>query len=309
MVEWDLAKVQTRVRFPSPAKVFSSILLFISFSHTTDLKIVQISTSAKQGELIYLRSEVISPQANLSLNFLGKDVPCYQVVTKKNKSETTQASEITIWECFMAIPADSPIGKQTIKLLDQDKAVMSVNSEIIPTAFPIEPIVLSEEKKSLLSKEDRPQDLKKIKQALKSESKTKKWEKEFLQPIQGKIESLYGEKRILDGELKKGYHRGLDLGAPEGAPIKAANHGEVILAGEFIEEGNMVMIDHGQGFITAYLHCSKILVRKGKKVKKGEVIGEVGSTGVVNTPHLHFGTYIHGAPIDPLYLLNKFSYN
>src|SRR3989338_7794592 len=284
MVEWDLAKVQTRVRFPSPAKVFSSILLFISFSHTTDLKIVQISTSAKQGELIYLRSEVISPQANLSLNFLGKDVPCYQVVTKKNKSETTQASEITIWECFMAIPADSPIGKQTIKLLDQDKAVMSVNSEIIPTAFPIEPIVLSEEKKSLLSKEDRPQDLK-------------------------KIESLYGEKRILDGELKKVYHRGLDLGAPEGAPIKAANHGEVILAGEFIEEGNMVMIDHGQGFITAYLHCSKILVRKGKKVKKGEVIGEVGSTGVVNTPHLHFGTYIHGAPIDPLYLLNKFSYN
>ncbi len=264
--------------------------LFVLPIYSNDFKI-QISSSVKQGEILSLNLSEPAKNKKISVLFLERETPCY--LTKE-----------TGWECLIGIPADAPAGNQSLAILIDGSTQTLVNIEIVSCPFPMETLTLTQEKKSLLTQKGRDIEVKIIKEALRTESKTRSWDKKFLKPLEGKIESLYGEKRVLDGKPMAGFHRGLDIGAPKGTPIKSIHHGTVILASEFIEEGNMVMIDHGQGIISAYLHLSKILVAPGQKVGQGEPVGNVGSTGISTSPHLHFGAYIHSTPIDPLYLFN-----
>lgn len=95
-------------------------------------------------------------------------------------------------------------------------------------------------------------------------------------------------------------HTGVDIGASQGTPIKAAAPGVVISASYRGGYGNCVMIDHGGGLSTLYGHCSKLYVRSGQRVTRGQVIAAVGSTGLSTGPHLHFETRINGRPVNPL---------
>lgn len=95
-------------------------------------------------------------------------------------------------------------------------------------------------------------------------------------------------------------HLGVDLGMPSGSPVSAADAGNVIFAGYCGSYGNLVKVDHGNGMITYYAHCSKLLVRQGQAVEKGTVIAEVGSTGNSTGPHLHFEVRIDGENVDPM---------
>ncbi|NLV48922.1 MAG: M23 family metallopeptidase [Clostridiaceae bacterium] len=97
----------------------------------------------------------------------------------------------------------------------------------------------------------------------------------------------------------KHFHPAVDMGAPTGTPIKAAGGGRVISATYNSRSGNYVKIDHGNGFVTAYLHCSKLFVQSGERVSKGDVIAAVGSTGTSTTPHLHFEITFYGSPVNP----------
>ena len=94
-------------------------------------------------------------------------------------------------------------------------------------------------------------------------------------------------------------HAGIDIGAPIGQSIVAAEAGTVVFAGEETGYGNYTCIDHGGGFATCYAHQSAILVTVGQPVARGEVIGRVGSTGYSTGPHLHFETRVNGTPVDP----------
>ncbi len=128
----------------------------------------------------------------------------------------------------------------------------------------------------------------------------------FVMPVEGgRIKSVFGSQRILNGIPKKP-HNGIDIGdVEEGTPVKAAADGIVVLAGEnFYFNGNFVLIDHGLGLNTIYLHLNKLYVTDGQFVKKGEVIGEVGSTGRTTGPHLHWGVQLYSKRIDPLSILN-----
>ncbi len=105
-------------------------------------------------------------------------------------------------------------------------------------------------------------------------------------------------KNPVTGQMRK--HTGVDIGAGNGTPIKAANGGTVTLAGWNSGYGNCVIIDHGGGKATLYGHMSKILVSKGQSVSKGTEIGKVGSTGNSTGPHLHFEILINGSPVNPM---------
>ncbi len=100
-------------------------------------------------------------------------------------------------------------------------------------------------------------------------------------------------------------HNGIDIGARTGANIIAANSGTVIITGYSTGYGNRVVIDHGGGIATLYAHASKILVKKGQHVDKGEVIALIGSTGWSTGPHLHFEVVVDGVKIDPLEYVNQ----
>ncbi len=120
----------------------------------------------------------------------------------------------------------------------------------------------------------------------------------LVRPVPGAIESGFGLRvHPIFGTTRM--HNGLDMHGDFGVPIKAAASGTVIFAGVKGGFGNTVMIDHGGGMVTLYAHQSKLGVKTGQRVKAGEVIGWIGSSGLSTGPHLHFEVRINGSPVDP----------
>lgn len=128
------------------------------------------------------------------------------------------------------------------------------------------------------------------------------WRGSFARPTAGVETSPFGTKRTYN-DRKKSRHMGLDLDGAIGAPVVATNRGRVALAAERFYSGGTVVLDHGQGIFTMYFHLSRIDVRVGDFVEKGQGVGAVGATGQVTGPHLHFAVRFGDLYIDPARLL------
>ena len=133
---------------------------------------------------------------------------------------------------------------------------------------------------------------------------TNGWRQQFIRPVSGRISGLFGAQRIYNG-TPSSYHSGMDIAASNGTPFVAPADGVVILsaADAFTLEGHLLMIDHGMGLNSAFLHSSKLFVKEGDVVKQGQVIGQVGATGRASGPHLHWGLKWNNARIDPKLLI------
>lgn len=131
------------------------------------------------------------------------------------------------------------------------------------------------------------------------------WEVPFIRPVpQEASASSFGSRRIINGK-RRSPHTGTDLSSPMGTEVLAANHGKVVLVGEFYFAGGSVVIDHGGGLFTMYFHLSELRVEEGMMVRRGEVIALSGKSGRVTGPHLHWGARLANARIEPLELLRK----
>lgn len=124
----------------------------------------------------------------------------------------------------------------------------------------------------------------------------------FLLPTEGPISSPFGLKRFFNEQARRP-HSGIDIAAPRGSDIIAPADGEIILTGNFFFNGNSIFIDHGQGLITLYCHMDQLDSKTGDKVKAGDVIGKVGSTGRATGPHLHWTVSLNNSRIEPLLFL------
>lgn len=137
-------------------------------------------------------------------------------------------------------------------------------------------------------------------QALKDTvSPVKYWDEPFISPTDDCQNSPYGVKRYHNGVSTGDYHKGVDLRSPAGRPIKAIANGKVQISTMYRLHGGTVGLDHGQGVGSVYIHMSKLAVKPGEMVKKGQTIGYVGSTGFASGPHLHWGMYVSGLPVNP----------
>jgi len=129
------------------------------------------------------------------------------------------------------------------------------------------------------------------------------WRQKFIWPAKGRISGVFGSQRVYKGEPGS-FHGGVDVAKPTGTPFVAPADGVVILAANkpFSLEGRLLMIDHGMGLNSAFLHASKLLVKTGDVVKRGQTIGHIGATGRATGPHLHWGMKWNDARIDPVLL-------
>lgn len=127
------------------------------------------------------------------------------------------------------------------------------------------------------------------------------WRQSFRWPVTGRISSLFGSQRIYQGKPGS-YHGGVDIAARTGTPFVAPADGVVVLAAQqpFTLEGHLLIVDHGMGLNSAFLHCSSLAVREGDAVRQGQVLGTVGSSGRATGPHLHWGLKWRDARLDPM---------
>ncbi|MFW2440428.1 MAG: peptidoglycan DD-metalloendopeptidase family protein [Arenicellales bacterium] len=121
-------------------------------------------------------------------------------------------------------------------------------------------------------------------------------------PVDGTVSSPFGLKRFFNDQPRNP-HSGLDIAAPEGTDIVLPSDGNIIDTGDYYFNGNTVFVDHGQGMISMFNHMSKITARKGDKLKRGDKIGEVGKTGRVTGPHLHWSLNLNQTRVDPMLFL------
>jgi len=130
----------------------------------------------------------------------------------------------------------------------------------------------------------------------------REWSGEFRAPVEARISDIFGTRRVFNGKVQS-MHQGLDYAVPAGTPIGALNRGTVLLARPLYFEGNCVVLDHGQGLLTLYLHMSEIKVKEGDQVERGQQLGLSGGTGRATGPHLHVAVRWQGVYLDPATLL------
>lgn len=125
------------------------------------------------------------------------------------------------------------------------------------------------------------------------------WAGGFIMPLENKLSTKFGSKRTMNGKYIT-VHKGVDIAGCKGEEIRAANTGKVVLAEDLFLGGNTVILDHGRGIFTIYMHMSEIKVAPEDVVSKGNVIGSVGSTGRSSGPHLHFGVKVSDISVNPV---------
>lgn len=205
---------------------------------------------------------------------------------------------------FAAFDRDAASQEQLTAVLDGGMQV-SLPLTIAPRAWDIERVDVGKRPGQAPSAEyerRRAPELARINAARALSNDSEGWRQTFIWPVKGRISGRFGSQRIYRGE-PGAYHSGLDIATGEsGTPFVAPADGVVILAAEepFTLEGHLLMIDHGMGLNSAFLHCSALLVKEGDVVRQGQVIGRIGMTGRATGPHLHWSIKWRDRRLDPL---------
>lgn len=152
----------------------------------------------------------------------------------------------------------------------------------------------------------RPAELEQINAARRIAADSDGWQQQFIWPVRGRLSGFFGSQRVYQGKPGS-YHSGLDIAAPVGTAFVAPADGVVVLAASapFTLEGNLLIVDHGMGLTSAFLHAARLDVKTGDRVRQGQPLGAVGATGRATGPHLHWGMRWRATRLDPLPLLPR----
>lgn len=257
---------------------------------TTPPAAVRLSAaSVRQGSAFELVVWARIDRGELRVQFAGRTWPLYR--------------ERDRWRTYLGTDPNTASGERSLSIeyLNGEETVELIRRTVTVSRVPFarRRITLSPEVLALLSPERLQEEARRVNLALRILEGIQLWEGAFALPADGRLTSRYGVISIYQGQVW-GFHRGVDIAAPEGTPVRAANDGIVRLAGELPVSGNAVLVDHGLGVVTSYLHMSAVDVVPGQQVLKGDQIGRVGSTGVATGPHVHWGLRTNGVHIDPL---------
>jgi len=255
-------------------------------------KVLLSTTTLLPGESLRIEVDGLLPPVRIKALFMGKSYPFFVIGPNANRA-------------LIGIKLDAKPGLYglTFKALPYSQLPTDALPtepfmiEIATKVFTTENVNFAPEKTALMKAEHRESII--IHQADAYLSRDQQWEGLFMYPVEGQVIGEFGLKRMRNGTIDAGFHKGIDLRADRGTPALAANSGTVVLASHFKAHGNTVLINHGQGVMTIYLHLQSLSVSLRQKVHKGQEIGKVGSTGLATAPHVHFQVFVHGVPVDP----------
>lgn len=268
--------------------LFAFLLVTALYSQTVEPIIKFLSATVKQGDTLFVEIHGAELDDNVSAYFLQKNIPFY--------------SDGLHLRAIVGIPVNTGIGTYTFStfvMVGGVKKTLTQKVRVLSGNFPVQKIWLKKSKKDLYTYEGVQREYDLIGAALKQETPEQGWEGSFGYPANGKVTTKFGSQRVVNGE-KGSNHKGVDFGPGFGKPVFAVNGGVVSLVEKFKMHGNTVIINHGQGVSSLYLHLNDFAVKVGDTVKKGDVIGHVGSTGVATGPHLHFAMYVHVVAVNPM---------
>ncbi len=280
------------------------VLLGIAFSGTSwgegrnsSLPLmIYAPASVKQGEVMIVTLRSARSLRKVGGDFLGRSLRFYPYEDE--------------FRSIVGIDIYDRIGEHNlvveVKDVDGWRFKIIKKIKVIKSSYGHITINFSQSKKLLLSHIGRAKERKLIDDTVNSSVPVKLWRGAFIIPARGR-ETLGFGVYIKTGP--NGWtHKGIDIGNVVGTPIKADNDGLVVLSEKLAVRGKVVIIDHGQGVLSLYFHLSELKVKKGQAVKKDEIIGLMGSTGLATGPHLHWEIRAGGISVDPKDVIEKLKY-
>jgi murein DD-endopeptidase MepM/ murein hydrolase activator NlpD len=262
----------------------------LGLAQASTFKVLLSSTIVLPGNTLRVEIDGLSLAMHARAVFRGKKYPFYEVGPNAQRA-------------LIGVLLGSATGQFPLQIETKDARAArfvpheQVDVEIASRTYVVENISFAPEKTQLMQWEH--QESVRIHRAAQTLSPEQYWEGVFGLPVQGAVIGAFGLKRVRNGTIDAGFHKGIDLRASAGTPVLASNAGIVLLAARLHAHGGTVLLNHGQGVMTIYLHMQSILVKPGQKVVKGQIIGKVGSTGLSTSPHVHWQVFVHGVPVDP----------
>lgn len=223
--------------------------------------------------------------------FYGK-----RVMVRKNE---------THWEAIIGLPLSIKAGIHKLKVKLPNKTLHKEFS-VTDKKYATQHITIKNKRMVNPYAKDMDRILKEKKiiiKALKQWTEKDEVQTHFMLPVEGRLSSPFGLKRFFNEQPRKP-HSGLDIAAPTGTAIKAPADGVVINTGDYFFNGNTVFLDHGQGLITMFCHMNAVKINEGDTIRQGDVIGEVGMTGRVTGPHLHWSVSLNNTRVEPRLFLD-----
>ncbi|MGM0445431.1 MAG: M23 family metallopeptidase [Bacillota bacterium] len=272
--------------------IITLIIPFYTVNSISREDIIINNNEIKQGDLLIIKS---TDTKNISqVTFNNKN---YKFINHLDKR-------------FVIIPISywTEPGNYSLKIANGSPLEIDIN--IKSKNFKSSYLKVDENQKELVqpekqeTKDRKKQDQKLINKARNYNSPNFEFDDQFIWPLDGIITTEFGATRYVNNKLQS-RHSGIDIAADTGTSIKAANSGTVRLAQNLLVTGNTIIIDHGHSIFSSYSHLSEINVKNDQKVKKGEVIGKVGSTGFSTGPHLHWAINVNGVFINPEVLIDS----
>ncbi len=204
------------------------------------------------------------------------------------------------WFAVVGIPLAATPGREELSVAGSEGATRKLGFNVAPKVYVTQSLTV-EPKHVDLSKQDAAR-YEREKAELEAVFET--WTDvppatlALAAPVPGVRSSSFGSRRVFNGQARNP-HSGMDIAANTGTPVAAPAAGTVVNTGDYFFNGNTVIVDHGQGFLSLYCHLSRIDVTAGERVATGQPLGQVGATGRVTGPHLHFAVMLNHAWVDP----------
>jgi murein DD-endopeptidase MepM/ murein hydrolase activator NlpD len=282
----------------------SALCAFVGLSATSNAATMTVSPQGAQpGDVVTVS---IVPAAGEHIVGIGMNA-----FDTQNVKFYARANGVT--RALVGFPFDRKAGSYPLRARVSVEKDGTAREQILSTTlragnryYPTQRITMRSSTASTMNKKGalRAEKLR-VQASMKNSSAEPLWSGKWVIPTRGRESSSYGRRRYVNGKWW-GQHNGADVKASTGAPVLAANSGRVVLS-EYLPNlrGNCIVVDHGANLFSIYMHLSKRRVSVGQSVARGQRIGDVGATGFVTGPHLHWETRIGWEPVDPNRILAR----